>query len=244
MMIAWGSHEGSGDWGVKEPGACGYVRAYCIRGGKVVCREGDYTGTLGAGQICFFPSTGGYTLEQDPEDWLRCTYFHLSIAPFLLHRTVVLEAAFHPILGSIFDAVDGTAQEKRREVAGYLAEAVEAWCRETAVFSPAGGAIARPLAAMSQHYEKDWTIGELSRMAGYAPGYFVRRFRLETGLSPHRYLVARRMRAAAQLLREGLPVTRVAEKTGYPELKAFSRAFRQWYGMSPTQLRRNEMRLP
>ena len=112
------------------------------------------------------------------------------------------------------------------------------------LYTGAQGVVAMMIAWGSQKGSGDWTIGELSRMAGYAPGYFVRRFRLETGLSPHRYLVARRMRAAAQLLREGLPVTRVAEKTGYPELKAFSRAFRQWYGMSPTQLRRNEMRLP
>ncbi len=45
----------------------------------------------------------------------------------------------------------------------------------------------------------------------------------------------RRETAIQQLIKEGLSVDQVAERVGYAESRSFTRAFRQWTGMSPRQ---------
>jgi AraC family transcriptional activator FtrA len=59
------------------------------------------------------------------------------------------------------------------------------------------------------------TVAALARQAGWAPRTFARRFRAETGLSPHRWLTAVRVLKARQLLETtNLPVDQVAAGCG------------------------------
>lgn len=48
----------------------------------------------------------------------------------------------------------------------------------------------------------------------------------------------RRERAIRHLVKDGLPVERVSELVGFTEARSFTRAFRQWTGMSPREYRR------
>jgi transcriptional regulator GlxA family with amidase domain len=58
-------------------------------------------------------------------------------------------------------------------------------------------------------------VAALARQAGWAPRTFARRFRAETGLSPHRWLTAVRVLKARQLLETtNLPVDQVAAGCG------------------------------
>jgi hypothetical protein len=63
------------------------------------------------------------------------------------------------------------------------------------------------VAAARRLLERDgarrWTLGDLSREVGLAPGYLAALFVQEVGVSPHRYLTEHRIRQARHLLATG-----------------------------------------
>lgn len=66
--------------------------------------------------------------------------------------------------------------------------------------------------------------------------YFSVIFKEITGISPHKYLTDYRMRRAEELLSEGgYSVTVTALSVGYPDVFAFSRAYKKRFGYSPSK---------
>ncbi|SIQ94812.1 transcriptional regulator, AraC family [Rhizobium sp. RU35A] len=69
--------------------------------------------------------------------------------------------------------------------------------------------------------------------------YFVRAFRRSFNMTPHQWLMQRRMKIARDLLKTTLlPVSEVAKRSGFSDPAYFSRLFQARVGLSPTQFRR------
>jgi len=82
------------------------------------------------------------------------------------------------------------------------------------------------------------SIESLAGQLGISPGHLRARFRAECGMSLGRFLQLSRLnRAAALLVHTHQRIGEIAEATGYASLFAFSRAFRERMGMSPTDYR-------
>ena len=68
---------------------------------------------------------------------------------------------------------------------------------------------------------------------------FAARFTALVGDAPMSYLKQWRMQVAAELLQtEALTLSSIAERVGYESTAAFSRVFRQQFGVAPGQFRR------
>ncbi len=81
-------------------------------------------------------------------------------------------------------------------------------------------------------------LEDAARRAGLSPFHFLRVFKRVTGVTPHQYLVRRRLARAATLLAEGtLPVTEVALESGFADLSNFVRTFGRAAGVSPKRFR-------
>lgn len=72
--------------------------------------------------------------------------------------------------------------------------------------------------------------------------YIRKLFKKETGATPYEYLLKERMTLAQQLLTSGITnrfseytVSQIAEACGYSEPLYFSRVFKQYFGVSPTE---------
>ena len=79
------------------------------------------------------------------------------------------------------------------------------------------------------------TIAELS---GVTPAYLTRAFALATGNSLMRYARARRLSEAARILALGVPdILGLALDVGYGSHEAFTRAFRDHFGLTPESVR-------
>lgn len=84
-----------------------------------------------------------------------------------------------------------------------------------------------------------WRVDELANGAGLSRGVFAERFHKRVGDPPLRYLRAWRMlNARRELARGGVAVREVAARAGYRSANGFSRAFRRFFGYSPSVLRR------
>jgi AraC-like DNA-binding protein len=82
-------------------------------------------------------------------------------------------------------------------------------------------------------------LEDAARHAGLSPFHFLRVFRRVTGVTPHQYLLRRRLARAAKLLaEEALPITEVALESGFADLSNFVRTFGRVAGVSPKRFRR------
>lgn len=88
---------------------------------------------------------------------------------------------------------------------------------------------------LDDDYASDHTLAHLARDAGMSPFHFARVFRELTGLPPHRYLLQRRLRAAANRLRGGASVTDACFAVGFSSLSHFIHAFRRQFGVVPSR---------
>jgi len=82
------------------------------------------------------------------------------------------------------------------------------------------------------------SLAEMAVAAGLSVTHFSRAFRRQTGITPHNYLVRRRMERAVSLLRDKrISVAEIADKVGFATSAHFVAAFRAAMGVTPAALR-------
>jgi len=145
----------------------------------------------------------------------------------------------HRLLSHLDDGADPMAVDS---IAGELLHAtVAADSRYTFKPSQLSWYAARVDAArrrLDDDYASRHTLDALSRDAGMSPFHFARVFGELAGAPPHRYLVGRRLRAAADRLRAGDSVTNACYAVGFASLSHFIHAFRRRFGVSPSRFTR------
>lgn len=88
------------------------------------------------------------------------------------------------------------------------------------------------------HLDRPVTVDELAARAGMAPRTFARRFRAETGTTPHDWLTNQRVLLARRLLEETpLSVESVADRAGFGDAAALRHHFARRVGATPQTYR-------
>ena len=83
------------------------------------------------------------------------------------------------------------------------------------------------------------TLQAAAEHIGYSPIYLSRLFKEKTGVNFVNYLIDRKMRCAADLLKHPeYTAQMISEKVGYSNEKNFSRAFKKFFGVSPAEYRK------
>lgn len=93
--------------------------------------------------------------------------------------------------------------------------------------------------AIERHYRRSLTLGVLARVLATSPRQLQRAFDQFGQRTFREELLARRMRAAAELLAQPtVPLQEVARLAGYRPGSHFARTFRRLHGLSPSAYRR------
>jgi AraC family transcriptional regulator, transcriptional activator FtrA len=95
------------------------------------------------------------------------------------------------------------------------------------------------LSWMTEHLDADLTVDGLAQRAHLSARTFARRFRSETGTTPHHWLTGQRVLAAQRLLEETeQPVETVADLVGFGSAAVLRHHFTRRVGTTPTDYRR------
>ncbi|HWS61875.1 MAG TPA: AraC family transcriptional regulator [Steroidobacteraceae bacterium] len=90
------------------------------------------------------------------------------------------------------------------------------------------------------HLRDGLDLGNLSALVALSKYHFLRSFKQECGMTPHQYILGRRLRAAAFALRTtDAAVARIAFDQGFGDLSTFNHTFRRVMGVTPKAYRSN-----
>ena len=138
-------------------------------------------------------------------------------------------------------------------VAAFLLETFTDHLINSLICSQAGAIIVRPATRsvlsspvlqrvkdhVEEHIAEDITLEMLARVAGVSRFHFIRLFRESVGITPHAYLVERRMvRACNLLMHTKQPIGEIALNCGFEDPSYFAARFRRLYRMCPVEFRK------
>jgi AraC family transcriptional regulator len=88
--------------------------------------------------------------------------------------------------------------------------------------------------------EDDLNLDEMAQSVGLSTAHFARMFRKSTGATPHQFVLRQRLeRAKAMLRAPDARVLDVAVACGFKTQQHFAQAFRDLWGLSPTEYRQD-----
>jgi AraC family transcriptional regulator len=107
---------------------------------------------------------------------------------------------------------------------------------------PSAGLPKTALGAVTEYVEenlaRNLTLAEISGVAHMSPFHFSRLFKVSTGLSPHQYVIRRRVeRARGLLANTTLPLHEVARLCGFTDQSHLAKHFRRLMGTAPRSFR-------
>lgn len=230
-----------------------HVLAY-VRRGSFGCRCRSRSFDLVAGSIFIGHPGDEYTCTHDHHGGGdECLSFHLE--PALADEIGAAPAAWRVgalppvpalvVLGELAQAAALGRTDLGVDEAGLLLARrfveLVAGREARASVASAGDRRRATLAAlwMEANAQEPIDLDAAAAQAGLSSFHFLRVFSRVFGLTPHQYLIRRRLGHAARLLADDtLPVTEIAFQVGFGDLSNFVRSFGQAAGMSPSQFRR------
>lgn len=105
---------------------------------------------------------------------------------------------------------------------------------------PAGSVARDPIVSaalqiINSHLAEPLTLDRLAASCYVSKFHLVRLFRAYTGLTPHQYILSKRLQQARRLLAQGVPATRAAIQCGFEHYSGFYDAFKKHTGCTPGQ---------
>jgi AraC family transcriptional regulator len=211
-------------------------------------------------KLSFVPAGHRFYGWQTPRVLTRVTYFYIDLQDPLFGPESGITATISPRLFFFDQAIWDTALKLKAEVGNsdpwsrQYAEALSlVLMHELIRLERTASTAARPLRGglpvwqqkrvvefIKEHLAEDVSLAALAGLVDLSLYHFARAFKQSFGAPPHRYHMARRMDHARDLLRKpALSVTEIGIQTGFRETSSFTRAFRKFSGLTPTEYRRH-----
>ncbi|MBQ8741767.1 MAG: helix-turn-helix transcriptional regulator [Clostridia bacterium] len=202
----------------------------------------DESFDLETGDIIYIPSNARYEQYTHGETIIAVHFINYSVSD---SQNIVKLAAIQD--GRILDIMNEmyTVWSEKRRGYRYLCSSLfykliyialkEGKTDSHLASSDLENALSDALSYIHKNYkDPSISISDIARRIHISDTYFRRLFVDKYGTSPTRYIIALRLEYASQLLISGFySVAEVAERSGFNDVKYFSRRFRQSYGVPP-----------
>jgi AraC family transcriptional regulator, arabinose operon regulatory protein len=227
---------------------------YCVRGSGW-CEFDGRLRTVYKGDVLVLPPNKPHSCGAQPTSpwmihWVRATG---ELLPNYLEaipgdasnpvHSVGDDLQLVRLFSEIFDSLrSGTSFDHLLRASAALAHLLSLLIRERRANprenSDAANKVAEAIIYMSDHLDESLRVPALARMASLSPAYFGALFKEQTGCSPRNYVHLLRIHRACQLLQDTqLSVKEIASRLGYLDQFHFSRQFKAFQSLSPSDYR-------
>jgi AraC family transcriptional regulator len=165
-------------------------------------------------------------------------------APNFGGRDLVMFGLGQALAGAMQHPGDGTPLFSDCIALAFFAHIIRAYGGAPAKDRSARGGLAswqlrRAREFINANLHGDPSISQVANECGLSSSYFARAFKQATGISPHRWLMKRRVERAKELLQDpSLGLADVAQVCGFVDQSHFTRVFSRNEGYSPGRWRR------
>jgi AraC-like DNA-binding protein len=90
---------------------------------------------------------------------------------------------------------------------------------------------------ISEHCTRSLSLEEICASADLSASYLIRAFKQHYGMTPHAYLINRRLQFGRAQLKRGHRIADVALEAGFADQAHFQRAFKRFHAATPRQYR-------
>lgn len=223
-------------------------RLYYIYGGEVICQTGNERYQLEKGCFYLFPVMTPYALTHNPDNPLDVLWFHVNLTAdynvinSFRKYTIEPESDLYYLLEAMKSSVT------HKENNGRLIEMLDLFLKFILVDTASTNDDNRFINTVTEYIDSNLqnclTVTDLAEITGLERSYFSRKFKTLFGVPPEVYLIRKKMGSAALMLLDGNSVMNTSQMVGYQNEKAFSRAFKNFYGVRPSDYTKNYIYQP
>ena len=202
-------------------------------GFEPICFNFDLTQSHCSQTMCLSPQS---TLKGIPD--MSVIYEEVGDCPLLNSHFCIHDAnSFAPAMERILREYSDNGVFSRELCSSILKEQlIELYRYQTAVPS----VVDKVMKYIDANYAENLKNSQLAALAGYHEYYLNRLFLAHTGNSMHHYLLKVRLNHARQLvLNQDIFLSAIPEKVGFNSYSHFSSYFKQFFGISPAEYRKN-----
>ena len=104
----------------------------------------------------------------------------------------------------------------------------------------ASRSLQRVISYINENLQEPLSLAELAGIAKLSPHHFATVFKASTGMSPHRYVIEKRLERARDLLRRNQhSISEIAYAVGFSSQSHLTAHFRQTAGLTPRGFRQS-----
>jgi AraC family transcriptional regulator len=93
---------------------------------------------------------------------------------------------------------------------------------------------------MDERFLNNIILQNISKESGISEYYFFRLFKNVFGVSPHQYIIEKRLQHAKHILKKDtVTISELAYQCGYTDVFSFSKAFKKQFGFAPSLIHKN-----
>ena len=131
---------------------------------------------------------------------------------------------------------DGSWGKRRRYLADRAAAPVK---KDELEISELPENLIRAIRYIKENFAQPICVDQMAREGGLSKCHFCREFKKATEMTPMYFLSRMRIKRSKDLLRKNLPVSTIAMRVGFNDLRSFNRHFRSLVGLTPTEFRKS-----
>ena len=130
--------------------------------------------------------------------------------------------------------------DKQTQVVEYLSALMHMLDDQTSVLDNQTPTTLNVLANyLDEHCTEELSLDELCTLSGYSPSHLIRSFKRYFGMTPHAYIVNKRIQYGQQQLKKGLSIADSALSAGFADQAHFQRTFKRLVAATPNQYRQS-----
>ena len=142
---------------------------------------------------------------------------------------------------TLFEAFAKNDEFRQKELALLLERLLIEAGRARKSFHATINRLSKSIRYINENYTDDIKIPHLAQMEALCLTAYNKRFKKETGLTPTKYIIRQRMQMACELLdTSSLSIKEISSMCGYSNFNFFARVFRSFFGISPSEYRKQQ----